>query len=40
MKYMRKTAGYHWRDYKTETAKELNIAPGLYKIWDYRRNWI
>jgi hypothetical protein len=37
---MIKTAGYCWRDYKTETAKELNIMTGLYKMWDCRRNWI
>jgi len=40
MKYMRKTVVYCWRDYKTEIAKELNITTGLYKTWDYRRNWI
>ena len=44
MKYMRKTAGYIWTDYKTntETEKELNITPVLKKkkIQDYRRNWI
>ena len=34
LRCMRKTAGYTWTDYikKTETAKEINIAPGLYKI--------
>lgn len=34
MKHMRKTAGYIWSDYKTntETAKELNITPFLDKI--------
>jgi len=42
MKYMRKTAGYNWTDYKTNTeiAKILNISPVLDIIWDYRRNWI
>jgi len=42
MKYMRKTAGYNWTDYKTNTeiAKILNITPVLDIIWDYRRNWI
>jgi hypothetical protein len=34
IKHMRKTAGYTWTDYKTntETAKELNITPALDKI--------
>jgi hypothetical protein len=34
MKYMIKTAGYIWTDYKTNTeiAKELNITLVLYKI--------
>jgi len=34
MKCMRKTAGYAWTDYKTntDTAKEPNIAPDLDKI--------
>jgi hypothetical protein len=42
MKYMRRTAGYTWRDHKTNTeiAKELNITPVLNKIQDYNRNWI
>ena len=42
MKYMRKTAGYAWIDYKTNTdiAKELNITPDLDKIQEYRRNWL
>jgi hypothetical protein len=33
MKYMRKTTGYTWTDYKsnTETTKVLNITPGLDK---------
>jgi hypothetical protein len=31
MKYMRKTAGYTWKNYKTNTkiAKELNMVPVL-----------
>ena len=31
MKYMRKTAGYPWTDYKTnkEIAKELNTTPAV-----------
>jgi hypothetical protein len=42
IKYMRKTAGYTWRDYKTNTeiAKELNITPVLDKIQDYRKKWL
>jgi hypothetical protein len=34
MKYMRRTAGHIWTDYKTTTefAKELNITPVLDKI--------
>jgi hypothetical protein len=39
MKYMRKTVGYIWTDYRTnkETSKELNITPVLRKIQEYRR---
>jgi len=42
MKYMRRTAGYTWTDYKTNTqiAKELKITPILYKLQEYKRNWI
>jgi hypothetical protein len=42
IKYMRKTAGYTWTDYKTnmEIAKELNITPVLDKIQDFRKNWL
>jgi len=42
MKYMRKTAGYTWTDYKTNTefAKELNKTPFLDKIQKYGRNWL
>ena len=34
MKYMRRTAGYTWTDYKTNsyTAKELEITPVLDKL--------
>jgi hypothetical protein len=34
VKYMRKTAGYIWTDYKTNTeiAKELNVTTVLDKI--------
>jgi hypothetical protein len=37
---MRKTSGYVWADYKTNTefAKELNITSVLDKIQEYRRN--
>jgi len=33
VKYVRKTVGYNWTDYKinTEIAKELNISPVLDK---------
>jgi len=42
IKYMRKTAGYTWTDYKTNTeiAKELNITPVLDKIQDHRKKWL
>ena len=42
MKYMRRTAGYIWTDYKTnaQTAKELKITPVLDKLLEYKRNWI
>jgi hypothetical protein len=39
MKYTRRTAGFSWTDYKTNTeiAKELNVTPVLDKIQEYRR---
>ena len=39
-KHMRKSVGYTWKEYKTntETAKELNITPVLDKIQEYIRN--
>ena len=39
---MRRTAGYIWTDYKTNTqiAEELNIIPILDKLLEYKRNWI
>jgi hypothetical protein len=39
---MRRTAGYNWTDYKTNTqiAKELKITPILDKLLEYKRNWI
>ena len=42
MKYMRRTAGRTWTDYKTNTqiAKELKITPILDKLLEYKRNWI
>ena len=41
MKCMRITGGYARKDYKsnTDTAKDLNITPGLDKIQEYIRNW-
>jgi hypothetical protein len=42
LKYMRRTAGYTWTDYKTnlDIAKELEITPVLDKLLEYKRNWI
>ena len=42
MKYMRRTAGYIWTDYKTnaQIAKELKITHILDKLLEYKRNWI
>jgi hypothetical protein len=42
MKYTRRTAGYTWTDYKTNTqiAKKLKITPILDKLLEYKRNWI
>ena len=42
MKYMIRTAGYIWSDYKTnaQIAKELKITPILDKLLEYKRNWI
>jgi hypothetical protein len=42
MKYMRRTTGYIWTDYKTNTqiAKELKITPILDKLLECKRNWI
>ena len=42
MKYMRRTEGYIWTDYKTnaQIAKELKIIPILDKLLEYKRNWI
>ena len=42
MKYMRRTAGYIWTDYKTNTqiTKELKITLILDKLLENKRNWI
>ena len=42
MKYLTRTAGYIWTDYKTnvQIAKELKITPILDKLLEYKRNWI
>jgi hypothetical protein len=40
IKYMRRTAGCIWTDYKTnaQIAKELKIKPMLEKLLEYKRN--
>jgi len=42
MKYMRRTAGYIWTDYRTnaQIAKELKITQILDKLLEYKRNWL
>jgi hypothetical protein len=42
MKYMRRTAGYTWVDYKTNAriTKELKITPILNNLLEYKTNWI
>jgi hypothetical protein len=42
MKYMTRTAGCTWTDYKinTQIAKELKITPILDKLLEYKRNWM
>jgi hypothetical protein len=42
MKYMRRTAGYTWSGYKTNTqiAKELKITTILDKLLEYKRKLI
>ena len=42
MKYIRRTAGYTWTDYKTnaQIVKELKITPMLDKFLEYNRSWI
>jgi hypothetical protein len=41
MKYIR-TAGYTWKDRKTNTqiAKELKITPVLERLLEYKRMWL
>jgi hypothetical protein len=40
MKYMRRTAGYIWNDYKinAQIARELKITPILDKLLEYKRS--
>ena len=45
MKHMRRTAGYTWTDYKTNTqihkfVKELKITSILDKLLECKRSWI
>jgi hypothetical protein len=42
MKYMRRTAGYTWTDYKTneQITKDLKMTPILDKLLECKRNWI
>jgi len=42
MKYMRRTTGYTWTDYKINKriTRELKITPILDKLLEYKRNWI
>jgi hypothetical protein len=42
MKCIRRTAGYIWSDYKTNTqiVKELKITQILDKLLEYKRNWL
>jgi hypothetical protein len=42
MQYMRRSAGYIWTGYKTNTqiAKWLKLTPILDKLLEYKRNWI
>jgi len=39
MKYMRRTAGYIWTDYKTnaQISKQLKITPTLEKVLKYKK---
>jgi hypothetical protein len=42
MKYMRRTAGCTWTDYKTDAqiVKELKITLILDKLLEFKRSWI
>jgi len=42
MKCMRRTVGYTWTYYETNTqiTKELKITPNLDKLLEYKRNWM
>ena len=42
MKYMRRTEGYTWTDYRTnvQIVKELKITAILDKLLEYKRSWI
>jgi hypothetical protein len=42
MKYVRRTAGYTWTNYKInkEIAKDLKITTILEILLEYKRNWI
>jgi hypothetical protein len=42
IKYMERTAGYTWADYKTNTqiVKELKITSDLDKILEYKKKWL
>jgi len=42
MKYVRRTAGYTWTDYKTnaQIAKELKITQILDKLLERKRSWV
>ena len=42
MKYMRRTAGFTWTDYRTnaQITNELKITPILEKSPEYKRSWI
>jgi len=41
MKYMRRTAGYTWADYKknTQITKKIKVILILDKLLEYKRNW-
>jgi len=42
LKYMRRTAGYTWTDYRTnaQIVKELKVTQILAKLLEYKRSWI